>query len=316
MSQPLVSVIIPTYNRAKEVRASIESVLSQTYPALEVVVVDDGSTDGTAASLGEYGDRITLVTQENQGPSAARNHGIEVSRGEIIAFLDSDDLWLPTKLERQVALMIACGPKVPCCLVNTTMNFSDGSVRTSFDVARLRTRYDEGVWLNPADVLAHRFVLFTQAAAVWREAWDRVGGFRPELRLMEDLEVGFRLARLGPWCFVSEPLAIWHGGSPNSLYAHAGRAPLETRRLAASLYANLLAQPDLTPRIRRVLERRRRIAERAGSTGSGHLLSSIAARIDSLLYHRSPTIPRMRSQSLPAFLATRTDHGSDVGSPA
>jgi glycosyltransferase involved in cell wall biosynthesis len=101
----LVSVIIPTYNRSQMLRAALESVLAQTYPAIEVVVVDDGSTDDTAAMLEQYAGRICCVKQNNQGVERARNKGIRVSTGDYLSFLDDDDLMMPTKIERQVKVL-------------------------------------------------------------------------------------------------------------------------------------------------------------------------------------------------------------------
>ena len=101
---PTVSVIIPTYNRAPFVGEAIESALAQTRPPLEVVVVDDGSTDDTADRVAHYGDRVVYVRQTNAGPATARNTGIGHARGDLIALLDSDDRWLPQKLEWQVPL--------------------------------------------------------------------------------------------------------------------------------------------------------------------------------------------------------------------
>ena len=110
---PKVSVVIPTYNRAAKVRNAIESVLAQTVTDLEVIVVDDGSSDGTGKILGEtFGDRIRYYAQANQGVSVARNKGIEEARGEWIAFLDSDDLWEKEKLEWQFKALERFGPAV------------------------------------------------------------------------------------------------------------------------------------------------------------------------------------------------------------
>lgn len=105
MSSPLVSVIIPTYNRAALLCEAVDSVLRQTYRNIEVVVVDDGSTDDTTAAMEKYGDRIRYSRRPNAGVNAARNLGLKQSRGEFIAFLDSDDLWAPYKLELQVKLL-------------------------------------------------------------------------------------------------------------------------------------------------------------------------------------------------------------------
>ena len=103
MKTPVVSVVIPTYNCGRYIEEAVNSVLSQTYRSLEIIVVDDGSTDDTAGRLEKYTDRIRFVSQKNSGPSRARNVGMELSTGEYIAFLDADDRWLPEKLERQLA---------------------------------------------------------------------------------------------------------------------------------------------------------------------------------------------------------------------
>lgn len=102
---PLVSVVIPTYNRAHSIERAVRSVLAQTYTAWELIIVDDGSTDGTTEVLSRFGDTIRVIHQLNAGPSAARNAGIRAAKGELVAFLDSDDEWLSEKLEHQVQLM-------------------------------------------------------------------------------------------------------------------------------------------------------------------------------------------------------------------
>ena len=103
--QPLISVIIPAYNAAATIEAAIQSVLHQTYPHRELIVVDDGSVDGTAERVHAFGDRVRYVHQEHRGPGAARNRGIAEARGTFVALLDADDLWLPQKLERQLAVL-------------------------------------------------------------------------------------------------------------------------------------------------------------------------------------------------------------------
>ena len=99
---PLVSVIMPCYNTARYIADAIESVLDQDYPNLELIVVDDGSTDSTRDVIAGYGSRLRLLEQQNQGAAVARNRGLSEARGDVIAFLDSDDLWLPGKLSAQV----------------------------------------------------------------------------------------------------------------------------------------------------------------------------------------------------------------------
>ena len=102
---PRVSVIIPTYNRAALVCKAIDSVLEQTFSDYEILVIDDGSTDGTESAVAGYGQRVRYFWQENRGMSAARNRGIDLARGEYLALLDSDDLWMPFKLELMVAVL-------------------------------------------------------------------------------------------------------------------------------------------------------------------------------------------------------------------
>jgi len=114
MSYPLVSVILPTYNRAWTLKTAIDSVLSQVYPNIELIVIDDGSQDNTQELLKEYNNKITILFQENAGVSSARNFGIKKSRGEFIALLDSDDAWDKRKISCQIEFFKA-NPKALIC---------------------------------------------------------------------------------------------------------------------------------------------------------------------------------------------------------
>ncbi len=209
---PLVSVIIPTYNRAHVLERAIASVIQQTYKNIEVIVVDDGSTDDTAALLTRYHAIIHVIKQTNRGPSHARNRGIQAAHGEIIAFLDSDDAWLPEKLARQVDLLVRLDASVACCLCNAEMRFTHRPRGTSFENAGLHPREEEGIWLNPAEVLMHTFVLFNQTAAIRRSALEETGGFDEEIKYLEDYDLALRLSLLGPWGFIQEQLVTWHQG--------------------------------------------------------------------------------------------------------
>lgn len=206
---PLVTVIIPTYNRAELVNAAVESALAQSYLRREIIVVDDGSTDDTQARLRTFGGRIRVIYQRNAGPSAARNAGVEASSGEMVAFLDSDDRWLPHKLARQIEVLEAAGKEVECCIANMTLCFNDGRRGTSFVSAEIGSQHSAGIWLNPAEVLATRFLMFNQAAVIRRAAFQQLGGFDERLRVLEDYDLALRLAVRGPWAFVSEPLVEW-----------------------------------------------------------------------------------------------------------
>src|SRR3954470_1099780 len=215
-SNPLVSAIIPTYNRDKVISNAVDSILKQTYENIEIIVVDDGSRDGTRERLAKYGDKISVIAQKNAGPAAARNRGIKASRGQFIAFLDSDDEWLPNKVEQQVSLLRRAGNAVPCCLCNIRMRW-DVSERESFDIAWLKPSASEGIWVNVDEVLATRFVLFNQGIMIRREAIEKIGGFDESLRLLEDHELALRLSLEGPWAFIREPLVVWHE-TAGSLY--------------------------------------------------------------------------------------------------
>src|ERR1700678_3861883 len=105
MSQPLVSIIIPTYNRAEYLGQAIDSALAQSYRPIEIIVVDDGSTDDTQGVAARYGDRIRYIHKANGGASSARNAGFAAASGEVLALLDSDDRWLTEKLEKQISLL-------------------------------------------------------------------------------------------------------------------------------------------------------------------------------------------------------------------
>lgn len=213
---PLVSVVIPTYNRSDIICATVENVLAQTYPSVEIIVVDDGSTDNTREELARFGDRIRVVSQENAGPAAARNRGANVSQGEFIAFQDSDDLWEPIKLEAQIKLLQRVDGSVPCCLCNAVMHLSSGALTSSFGYALINPRCEQGIWLNVAEVLATRFVLFNQAVVIRRKAWEKVKGFDVSLKYLEDYDLPLRLAFEGPWAFIRTPLVIYRPGSEGS----------------------------------------------------------------------------------------------------
>jgi glycosyltransferase involved in cell wall biosynthesis len=238
-SDPLVSVIIPTYNRSEIVLRAIDNVFQQTYRNLELIIVDDGSTDDTQSKLRKYGDRIRLITQSNAGPAVARNRGAKAARGEIIAFQDSDDLWKSTKLERQVALLTEY-KLAPCCLCNTLMSVVDGKKWTSFGDSLIDLQHPEGLWLNVSDVLATRFVLFNQAVAIRRKVFDKVGGFREDLRYLEDYDLPLRLSLEGPWAFIREPLVIYGECTPASFSQTAMRDQLILRECAVKIFERML----------------------------------------------------------------------------
>lgn len=308
---PLVSIIIPTFNRAGVVTRAIDSVLGQTYRPVEVLVVDDGSTDGTPEVLKSYGDAIVTIVQDNAGPAAARNRGIRESKGDFIAFLDSDDVWLPTKLQRQVDLLQRAGRDVPCCLCNTLIQRPNQPEQSAFQIAWLKLREPQGLWLNPAVVLATRFVLFCQAVLIRREFLEDCRGFDEGLWVMEDHDLALRLAVRGPWAFIREPLAVWCGANDDfNLSVAARKQPLRLYRCMEQIDRGILEQHrDLDPETRRYLERHLREVRRELWTqqwaAGGRLLPRLGARglagwtrLAQAWFRRSRHFPQARTASI------------------
>lgn len=310
---PLVSVIIPTYNRADIVRTAIESVLAQTYPNIELIVVDDGSTDHTQACLSAYGERIVVLTQDNAGPSVARNRGIEAARGEIVAFLDSDDYWLPAKLARQVEALEKAGPSAPCCLCNCTNAYSDGTKTSTFQMADIVPTCSTGLWLNPVEVLSNRFVIFNQAVAIRRDVLKRIGSFDEKLPMFcEDYELALRLSLEGPWVIIRDELVVHHDATPDSLGQRALREEIrlwEDRVYMRERIATLVENDTHHARFRRLAQKELRRVRRelwavrltrqsfSGAVALGRSVRFIE-RIGQALFRRSPFYPTLEVRQL------------------
>ncbi len=183
---PLVSVIMPTYNGSKYIEASIDSALAQTYPHVEVIVIDDGSKDNTTEVVSRYGDRVTLIQQQNAGTAAARNLGIRSSHGELIALLDHDDLWLPEKLQKQVPIF-AESPRVG--MVHTGARWfqtETHAITSEVLPAPILDYHDLLAWC----LVSCCTVLFT------RKAFDEAGGFDASLLGTDDWDMWIRIAAL------------------------------------------------------------------------------------------------------------------------
>jgi glycosyltransferase involved in cell wall biosynthesis len=310
---PLVSVIIPTYNRADIVCRAIDSVLAQTYRNLEVIVVDDGSKDDTPARLAAYGDRIIVLRQENAGPSIARNRGIARAQGSIIAFLDSDDYWLPEKLARQVEVLEKAGPSAVCCLCNCTIVYNDGSRGSTFQIADTMPGYPAALWLNPAEVLTTRFVIFSQAIAIRRECLERVGYFDEELPFFcEDYELALRLSLEGPWTIIADELVVCQDASPGSLGQQALQNELRLREDQLQMRKRIAALVNGRPsetRLRKLAKRELQLAKRRvmavkisrlqifGAATLAWLLRKVE-RVRKAFWQRTPLYPRMAVKEL------------------
>jgi glycosyltransferase involved in cell wall biosynthesis len=205
--QPRVGVVIPAYNAERYVGEAIESVLAQTYGSVDCVVVDDGSTDGTAEVARTYAPEVRLVAQKNAGVAAARNRGAAAAEGPLLAFLDADDVWLPAKLERQVRALQASPEAgvVLCGLSVTDAHLTPTGMMNLDPSADLMAR------LILLDGLA--MVGMSQAAVVRRERFDALGGFDIRFGTSADWHFLLRLLRQSSWAYVKEPLVLYrvHG---------------------------------------------------------------------------------------------------------
>lgn len=275
MTQPDVSVIIPAYNRAATVAAAIGSVLSQDGVNFEVIVVDDASEDGTAAVVEGIGDaRVRLVRHaRNAGAGAARNTGIAAARAGLVAFQDSDDLWLPGKLARQVAALRASPDAVAvyCGMLieNAEAVGGSGSVYLPDPAQRPRSGALHGA------LLAANFVS-TQTLVVHRAALERAGQFDTALPALEDWDFALRLAALGPIALVDDVL-VRQRFSDNSLTRSLEKR-LRAQEMILERHAQALAgQPGvLALHHRRIAGAHRRLGD--VTAARRHIAAALGAR--------------------------------------
>lgn len=281
-----ITVVIPTYNRADWLPATVGSVLQQTRPADEVLIVDDGSTDRTAEVCAAFPAPVRYVRQENAGVSAARNRGVREARGEWVAFLDSDDLWEPAKLEVQLAALEAtpeAGWSITgCVLVDGDDRPVPGTrgLESAVPVFRElgrspRELFAQGLREVTLDGPGTRHTLFTgdvfgllfygnvvlpSAAMVRRDLFLQTGGFDESLRVAEDTEFFHRLAAAAETTVVMSPLLRWRVGHEERLTAKANTRDLVLNALVSIQRAAALRE-RLSP-----------AEERAWRTGRQRLL--------------------------------------------
>jgi glycosyltransferase involved in cell wall biosynthesis len=207
-----VSVIIPSFNCARYVGRAIESVLTQTYRDYEIIVVDDGSTDGTAETVSRYRDKVRYFYQANSGVSSARNLALKVSSGAFVAYLDADDLWNPEKLDRQMQFFDA---HPECGLLHSDVSVIDEEdriVHARFNAETAR-RVPQGHCTHD---LLQRCHIQTLTVVERRECVEKIGGFDEQLPIAQDYMHWIRIS-LNGWAFgyIDEPLAKyrWRAGS-------------------------------------------------------------------------------------------------------
>jgi len=230
---PLVSVIIPTYNRAWILREAVDSVLAQDFGDFELIVVDDGSSDDTREILDTYQQRVIVLRQPNRGVSAARNRGIAASSGQLVAFLDSDDLWLPTKLSRQVDFFSAHPDAVAC---QTEEIWIRNGVRVN---PKKRHHKFGGMIFEPSLALC---LVSPSAVMIRKTLFDVVGRFDETLPACEDYDLWLRVSCRYPVHLIDTPLIIKRGGHADQLSRAPSLDKFRIRALAKVLESGVLSE--------------------------------------------------------------------------
>jgi hypothetical protein len=262
MTGPQVSVIVPTYERRDDVCRAVASVVAQQYQEWELIVVDDGSTDGTEEALRQFGPALRYLWQENHGVSAARNAGLKLARGDIVAFLDSDDRWLPDHLEVVTGVLERHPASV---LVSTTPDFArDGAEHV-----------EDAKIVDPLPRLfVGNFIGWPSSVAVRRDVVLAAGGFDEDLEVSEDFDLFLKLALRGPFALLSRR-TIDYGGGIGSL-VKTGRprgAFLDCRKRSAERLLAGLGQDRVSPKV---------VAQATGSLRFAEALQALHRGDDSL----------------------------------
>jgi hypothetical protein len=198
---PRVSAIIPVFNAAGTVADAIASIESQTFRDFEIVTVDDGSKDASLAAIEPYAGRVKILRQQNQGPSAARNYGVRESSGELLAFLDADDRWRPTMLERMVAALDANPAAV--------MAYCDVAVIDSEGRPLMTALAGDRRAPTVADMLERMWPIMPTGVVMHRTALAAAGGWPESLTSFEDVYLWLLMREQGEFVHVNEVLAEW-----------------------------------------------------------------------------------------------------------
>jgi glycosyltransferase involved in cell wall biosynthesis len=293
----LVTVVIRTYNRSALVTSAIESALNQTHRPVDVMVVDDGSTDATEAVVRRYGDRVRYVRQSHAGVAAALNTGLGKAQGDYLAFLDDDDLWQEQMLERSLSVLEVAGDEVGVTYVGSRY-FSN------HDTTRL---IDPGWTGRSGDIfgplLENNFIPIN-AVLIKKRCLEVVGGCDDALRGYEDWDLFLRIALAGfAFRYIDEPLALIRRHP-----AHQSSDVLMMKRNALAVVSKLDRSPGLSPETRR--EVRRALAKRRLSLGWYLMLQNRCEEGEEELRAASPVGLLQRAQQTALVLLTT------LGAPA
>ncbi len=266
--QPAVDVVIPTWDRAALLRRALDSVLAQTLPARRIIVVDDGSTDATAALLAEY-PQVECLHQENRGVSAARNLGIRHGDSEWVAFLDSDDEWLPEKLAAQFAAW-ARRPR------HRLLHCDEIWIRNGRRVNPARKHRKRGGRIF--QYCLPMCVISPSAAVIHRSLLAETGGFNEALPACEDYDLWLRICCRQPVLYVDRPLLRKYGGHADQLSRrHWGMDRFRARALSDLLDSGELSEPDRRAALATLREKCRILVEGARKRGNFAVAEEFAA---------------------------------------
>ncbi len=205
---PITSVIIPTYNRWPLVAEAVDSVLAQSFQDIEIIVVDDGSTDGTTNRLAKFDGRLRLFTTTRRGVAAARNFGVSQAQGCYVAFLDSDDLWLPGKLETQIAFLDR-HPEIQIC--QTDEIWVRNGVRVNPKAMHRKPSGD--IFVRSLDLC----LISPSAVMMTRELFQCIGGFDESFPVCEDYDLWLRVTSVYSVPLIPEALVVKRGGHADQL---------------------------------------------------------------------------------------------------
>lgn len=203
MKKNFISVVIPTYNRVTFLKDAIDSVFAQTFQSFELIVVDDGSTDDMSGLLLSYGSKIKVIKKANKGPSAARNRGVKAAKGEWIAFLDSDDVWKPDKLEKQVQF-IKDNPDIKICQTEEIW------IRNGKRVNPRKKHEMHSGWIY--EQCLPLCIVSPSSVMIHKDVFEKVGLFDETMLACEDYDLWLRIAPYFPICLVREKLIVKQGG--------------------------------------------------------------------------------------------------------
>jgi glycosyltransferase involved in cell wall biosynthesis len=243
---PLVSVIIPTYNRGWILKEAIDSVLSQDFDDFELIVVDDGSTDNTQDILDGYARDITVIRQDNRGVSAARNAGIDSASGQFIAFLDSDDLWLPGKLSLQVDFFNS-NPEALICQTEEIWIKNGKRVNPK----KHHKKFSGMIFRHSLPLC----IVSPSAVMLKKSLLDKTGVFDESFPACEDYDLWLRISCKYPVFLIDTPLIIKRGGHEDQLSKTPKLDKYRIRALKKMIQSNLLSKDQQIDAVKMIEEK-------------------------------------------------------------